>query len=89
MKIGIVRHKIADYGKWRAVFDADEGRRKSAGLTNPRVYRSADDKNEVVMIFDIADMKKAKEFTAAPELKDAMMKAGVVDMPTMFFLESA
>jgi len=89
MPIGIVRHKIADYGKWRPVFDADEGRRKAAGLTNSRVYRSADDKNEIVLIFDVADIKKAKAFTAAPELRDTMIKSGVVDMPTIFFLESA
>ncbi len=89
MSIGIIRHKVADYAKWRPVFDADEGRRKAAGLTNPRVFRSADDKNEIVMIFDIADLKKAREFAAAPGLKDAMMAAGVVDMPTIFLLEPA
>lgn len=89
MCIAIIRHKVADYAKWRPAFDADEERRKAAGLTNPRIYRSADDKNEIVAIFDIADIKKAKEFAAAPGLKDAMMKAGVVDMPTMYYLESA
>ncbi len=89
MSIAIIRHKVADYAKWRPAFDADEERRKAAGLTNPRIYRSADDKNEIVAIFDIADIKKAKEFAAAPGLKDAMMKAGVVDMPTMYYLESA
>lgn len=89
MNIAIIRHKVADYAKWRPAFDADEERRKAAGLSNPRIYRSADDKNEIVAIFDIADIKKAKEFAAEPGLKDAMMKAGVVDMPTMYYLESA
>ena len=89
MNIGIVRHKVADYGKWRPVFDADEGNRRAAGLTNPRVFRSADDKNEIVTIFDVADIKKAKEFATSPNLKDAMMKAGVVDQPSIFFLVSA
>jgi hypothetical protein len=89
MNIVIIRHKVADYAKWRPAFDADEERRKVAGFTNPRVYRSADDKNEIVAIFDIADIKKAKEFVSAPDLKELMMKAGVVDQPTMFFLESA
>ncbi len=89
MSIGIVRHKVKDYAKWRSVFDADEKRRQASGLTNPRVYRSADDKSEIVMIFDIEDMKKAKAFVASPDLKDTMVAAGVVDQPTMFFLESA
>jgi hypothetical protein len=34
------------------------------------------------------DTKKAKEFAASPDLKEAMIKAGVVDQPTIYFLES-
>ena len=84
----IVRHKVKDYAKWRPVFDADAANQKAAGLSNPRVMRSADDKNEIVLLFDCKDTKKAKEFAASPDLKAAMMKAGVVDQPTIYFLES-
>ena len=34
------------------------------------------------------DTKKAKEFAASTDLKETMMKAGVVDKPTIYFLES-
>jgi hypothetical protein len=60
----------------------------SAGLTNPRVFRSSDDQNEIVILFDTDDTKKAKEFAASPELKETMEKAGVSDSPTVYFLES-
>jgi hypothetical protein len=43
---------------------------------------------EIVVVFDTEDTKKAKEFAASPYLKAAMMKAGVVDTPTIYFLES-
>jgi hypothetical protein len=89
MAIAIIRHKVADYGKWRPVFDADEPRRQAADMTNPRVFRSADDKNEIVALFDIADIAKAKELVASPDLKKIMMEAGVVDQPTIYLLESA
>ena len=57
-------------------------------MNNPRVLRSADDKNEIVIIFDTTDTKKAKEFASSSNLKEVMTKAGVSDVPTMYFLES-
>ncbi len=44
--------------------------------------------NEIVIIFDTTDTKKAKEFATSSDLKDVMTKAGVIDVPTMYFLES-
>jgi hypothetical protein len=41
-----------------------------------------------VIIFDTTDTKKAKEFATSSDLKDVMTKAGVIDVPTMYFLES-
>ena len=39
----IIRHKVKDYGKWRPMFDQHSLMQKAAGLSNPRVFRSADD----------------------------------------------
>ena len=62
---------------------------RAAGLINPRVYHSADsNKSEIVVVFDTEDTKKAKEFAASGDLKEAMTKAGVLDTPTIYFLES-
>ena len=38
----IIRHKVKDYGKWRPMFDEHSLMQKAAGLSNPRVFRSAD-----------------------------------------------
>jgi hypothetical protein len=53
------------------------------------VFRSSDDKNEVVILFNTNDTKRAKDFVASPDLKETMAKAGVVDKPTFYFWESA
>ncbi|MFL5239838.1 MAG: hypothetical protein ACJ8EL_20015 [Rhizomicrobium sp.] len=88
MSMLIIRHKVSDYGNWRPAFDSHSAMQKAAGLSNPRVLRSADDKNEIVIIFDTTDTKKAKEFATSSDLKDVMTKAGVIDVPTMYYLES-
>jgi len=88
MGMMIVRHKVKDYSKWRPMFDAHVDKQKAAGLSNPRVHRSADDQSEIVIVFDTMGTKRAKEFAASPELKETMMKAGAIDAPTIYFLES-
>ena len=89
MGMMIIRHKVRDYGQWRPMFDAHIEKQKAAGLSNPRVYHSADsNKSEIVVVFDTKDTKMAKDFAASADLKEAMTKAGVVDTPTIYFLES-
>ena len=41
-----------------------------------------------MVVFDTKDTKVAKEFASSADLKEAMTKAGVEDMPTIYFLES-
>jgi hypothetical protein len=89
MGMMIIRHKVRDYGQWRPSFDGHAEMQKAAGLSNPRVYHSADsNKSEIVIVFDTKDTKMAKDFAASDDLKEAMMEAGVVDTPTIYFLES-
>jgi hypothetical protein len=85
----IIRHKVRDYGEWRPIFDQHAEMQRDAGFINPRVYHSADsNKSEIVVVFDTEDTKKAKEFAASADLKEALEKAGVLDSPTIYFLES-
>ena len=45
----IIRHKVKDYDQWRPMFDKHSLMQQAAGLSNPRVFRSADDKSEIVV----------------------------------------
>ena len=77
MGMMIIRHKVRDYGHWRPLFDGHGEMQKAAGLTNPRVYHSADsNKSEIVVVFDTKDTKSAKAFAASDDLKNAMRRLG-------------
>jgi hypothetical protein len=52
------------------MFDAHADKRTAAGLSNPCVCRSADDKSEIVILLDTKDTKMAKDFAASPDLKE-------------------
>jgi hypothetical protein len=89
MGMMIVRHKVKDYGQWRPIFDGHVEMQRAAGLINSRVYHSADsNKSEIVVVSDTEDTKMPKDFDASADLKEAMIKAGVLDTPTIYFLES-
>ena len=80
-----IHHKVQDYTKWRVGYDAHETSRRSAGITNGRVFCNAEDPNDVVVLQDVADVAKARTWVASEDLKSAMQKAGVVGSPTIRF----
>lgn len=89
MGLLIVRHKVKDFASWKKVFDGHAAAQKAAGLTNPRVFRSSDDHNETVILFDMRDAAEAKKFASGADLKSTMATSGVTDQPTAYFLEEA
>ena len=83
----IVRHSVRDYGAWRPVFDAHEAARTAAGLTNGRVFRSAEDPNDLLLLFEMADRRRAEEFAASDDLRTTMQRAGVLGPPEIRYAE--
>jgi hypothetical protein len=80
-----VHHKVKDYATWRTGYNANEKSRLSAGITNGRVFRSAEDPNDVVVLQDVADVAKARTWFGSDDLKAAMQKSGVIGSPSIRF----
>jgi len=82
----IIRHKVANYAKWKPGYDSDDSARRANGLTNYILGRSMDDSNMVVIVLKMDDVNKAKEFGSSPGLKEKMQKAGVIGKPSVSYL---
>ena len=80
-----VHFKVKDYNTWRTAYDGRENARVSAGITNGRVFRSANDPNELVVLQDVADVLKARSWLASDDTKAAMQKRGVIGSPSLRF----
>jgi hypothetical protein len=80
-----VHCKVKDYAAWRTSFDSHEKNRLSAGLTNGRVYRRAEDQNDVVVVLDVSDAAKARTWFGSDEQKSSMEKSGVIGTPSLRF----
>ncbi len=85
----VVRHKVKNFEKWEKEYSAHLQKRIEVGLTEKHLLRGANDPNEVIILFEAQDIKRAKTFSESTDLKEAMQRAGVVDKPDFYFLESA
>jgi hypothetical protein len=85
----IVRHKVADYTRWKEAFDGHLGVRKAAGEVGSRVLLSVDDPREVTVFLDWDSLERARKFAASEDLKQTMQKSGVIGDPDVRFLEDA
>jgi len=79
--------RVADYAKWKPVFDEREGARIEHGFTAHGLGRDADDPNVIIIAFRVRDLGRAKEYTASESLRAAMERAGVQGSPEFWFAE--
>jgi hypothetical protein len=77
--------KVKDFKAWRTDYNGNEKSRLSAGITNGRVFHSADDPNDVVVLQDVSDVAKARTWLGSEDLKTAMQKSGVLGSPSIRF----
>jgi hypothetical protein len=84
-----IHFKVKDFNAWRTSYNGHEKNRASAGITNGRVFRSADDQNDVVLLQDVADVAKARTWLGSDDLKAEMQKSGVVGSPNVRFAAAA
>src|SRR5713226_490103 len=86
MSYVMVKHTVADYARWKPIFDADGANRQAGGSQGGQLFRSADDPNEVVMLFEW-DLEQARQYSQREEVRAKMQAAGVLDPPEISFLE--
>jgi hypothetical protein len=84
-----VRHKVADYAKWRQVYDAFGPTQKSLGVQEQAVYQAVDDPKDITVRHEFASLAAAQAFGGSPELGAAMHDAGVEGAPTVWFTTQA
>lgn len=84
-----VRHIVADYAKWRKVYDDFDAKRRSMGVTSDGVYRLDGNPNDVTVYHEFAAMETAKSFATSSELREAMASAGVQGPPDIWFTQQA
>ena len=82
-----LRHTVADFKKWKAVYDSHDATRKEFGCQKSEVFANAQNPNEVLVVMEWASQADAAKFAQSPSLKEAMQNAGVVSHPEVSFAD--
>ncbi len=82
----LIRHRVRDFVEWKKEYDKHLAKRNEATLTERQLLHGSNDPNEVVVLFEVGDMKRAKAFAESADLRETMQKAGVLDRPDVHFL---
>jgi hypothetical protein len=82
----LIRHKVEDFAKWRPAYDSHLPSRQQAGLAEKYLLRNMANPNEVVILFTVDDIDKARDFIGSSGLRQAMQNAGVLGQPDICFL---
>jgi hypothetical protein len=85
----LIKHKVEDFGKWKDIFDAHAAMRSGAGSKGGYVFQNSEYHNEVFVLLEWDDIENARRFIESDDLKTIMEKAGVLEKPEIYFLETA
>lgn len=85
----LIRQKVRDFAEWKTVFDEHGAMRKAMGSKGGYLLRNNDHPSEVLVLLEVEDLGRARQFVRSEDLRQAMQRAGVVDQPTIYFLHEA
>lgn len=81
----IIRHKVADYAKWKRAVNAFKKFRQTSGETSFHVLRGSKKPNDLTVCCGWDNTNRLKKFMKSKELRKAMKEAGVVGKPEIGF----
>ncbi len=84
----LCRNRVEDYEKWKRVFDSNGAALRDGGLRMMNLWRDMDEPNNVFLLFEVADIDKARAFITNPAAAESGRLSGVVD-GECHFLESS
>jgi len=81
----IIRHKVANYAKWKRTVQAFTKFRKASGEKSFHVLRCAKNPNDLNICCCWDTNARFKKFIQSPELRTTMKSAGVIGKPEICF----
>ncbi|MBV8201726.1 MAG: hypothetical protein JOZ15_13980 [Acidobacteria bacterium] len=75
------RTTVADYDRWKPVFDEDAGDRRAAGSNGGELFRDAEDPNVVYILFEW-DLEQARQYGQSGISRGRCRRPGSLDHRT-------
>ena len=79
MIVMLCRNRVADFPKWKAVFDSHAQAHRTAGLRLRDLWRDIAEPNNVFFVFEVTSLDRAQAFISDPASAEAGRTSGVLD----------
>ena len=83
----VLDYKVADYAKWKPVFDGYGATRKAAGSHGGKLFQYLDEKNHLCILFEWDTKEHATTFFASEETIKTQKGAGVLGKPVIIYTD--
>jgi heme-degrading monooxygenase HmoA len=87
MVTNYVRHRVADFKKWKSAFDQHDATRKQYGCKKSEIFTNVESPNDVLVVLEWESKEHAAKFDASSNLKETMQHSGVISEPEFSFAE--
>jgi quinol monooxygenase YgiN len=84
MNYVLIIHEVADYQKWKIIFDNAAGIRKEAGEISYQLMQFEREPNRIIHLSVWTSLSKAKQFFESPLLVKIREEAGVKQPEFMY-----
>jgi len=88
MQFLLCRNRVADFARWKAVFDSHAQAHRDSGLQLAHFWRGEDQPDNVFFVFEVTDATKARAFIGDAPAAEAAKASGVLDAE-FHFVESS
>src|SRR5215469_91303 len=82
-----VRFSVADYEKWKPVFDETAAYKRAHGWQRYQVFAVGGNRNDMMVMEEFDTREHAQEFLDSAYLREAMARAGVSRGPEFLVVE--
>jgi hypothetical protein len=83
----LVHHRVQNFPQWKVHYDNHLSNRQQAGVKEVHLWHATEDPNDVTLLFEASDLPKARAFAESENLREIMVKAGVIGTPDVTYLK--
>ncbi len=75
----LCRNRVADFAKWKQVFDSHAQAQRDSGFHLKSLWRELEQPDNVFFLFEVEDVAKARAFITSPTAAEVGKASGVID----------
>jgi hypothetical protein len=78
------RVRVADYQRFREVYDAGTPAREAGGMRNEQMFRNPNDPNDVLIMTTVENVQQARAYGQSDEVRERQRASGLLELSNYY-----